>query len=230
MTLILLALAAYFLLRRATSADIRFDASRTDYFLIVLTALPFLTGYFLTHGSLGFIAFLGDNMAVIHMLSGEAMIITAVFLFVKTRLNTHTCTGCAACEVSCPTGTLESSDEGKLRIFKYSHYQCICCGSCVNACPEDAAGLRHELSPRRFFQVVPKREIRTVELQACERCGARFAPELQMVKVGKTFGDDYLRFCPRCRMTNIGDFYRRMSPWHKGAEKSHRPFDSQAVK
>jgi len=212
MTLLLLALAAYFLIRRAASSQIRMNASKTDYFLIVLTALPFLTGYFLTHASLDSIAFLGDNMAVIHMLSGEAMMIMVVFLFVKSRLNTQTCTGCAACEVSCPTGTLESEDAGKFRIFKYSHYQCICCGACVNVCPEDAAELRHEISPRSFFQIVSKRKIRTVELQACERCGARFAPEPQMNKVGKTFTDAYLLFCPRCRRTNLGDFYRKLSP------------------
>jgi ferredoxin len=229
MTLLLLALGAYFVIRRATSSEDRTNSSRMDYVLIVITALPFLTGYFLAHGSLDAVAFLGDNMALIHMLSGEAMIVMAVFLFVGTRLNPQTCTGCAACEVSCPTGTLESCDEGKFRIFKYSHYQCIYCGSCVNACPEDAAALRHELSPRRFFQIVPKREIRAVELQACERCGARFAPEPQMGKVGKTFSDDYLRFCPRCRMTNMGDFYRRLSPWHKGAAKTHPLGDNRAV-
>jgi ferredoxin len=163
------------------------------------------------------------------MLSGEAMIIMAVFLFCRTRLNTQKCTGCAACEVSCPTGTLESTDEGKFRIFKYSHYQCICCGSCVNACPEDAAELRHEISPKRFFQIVPKLEIRTVELQACDRCGVHFAPEPQMDKISKTFADDYLRFCPQCRKTNMGDFYRRLSPWHRGAEKANPPGDNQAV-
>ena len=219
MTLILLGLAAYFLMRRAISADIRINSSKTDYFLIFLTALPFMTGYFLTHGSLDSIAFLGNNMAVIHMLSGEAMIIMVVFLFCRTRLNSLRCTGCAACELSCPTGTLESNDEGKFRIFKYSHYQCICCGSCVNACPEDAAELRHEISPRRFFQIVPKLEIRTVELQACERCGAHFAPEPQVDKISKAFADDYLRFCPQCRKTNIGDLYHRLSPWHKGGKK-----------
>lgn len=219
MTLVLLGIAVYFLIRRTISAEVRLNSTKSDYLLIVFTALPFMTGYFLTHGSLDSITFVGDNMAVIHMLSGEAMIVMAVILFCRMRLNTERCTGCAACELSCPTGTMESKDQGEHRIFTYSHYQCICCGSCVNACPEDAAELRHEISPKRFFQTVPKYEIRTVELKACERCGVRFAPEPQMDKIGKTLTDDYLRFCPRCRKVNIGEIYYRLSPWHKSDPK-----------
>ncbi|HDH87295.1 MAG TPA: hypothetical protein ENF36_04510 [Desulfobacteraceae bacterium] len=214
MTLLLLGLAAYFIIRRIAAKDIRFNSSIPDYVIIILTALPFVTGYFLTHGSLDSIAFLGNNMWTIHILSGEAMIIMAAFLFCRTRLNTQKCTGCAACELNCPTGALESTDEGNLRIFTYAHYQCICCGACVNTCPENAAELRHEISLRRFFQIAPKQEIRAVELKACERCGALFAPEPQLNKIGQTFTHEYLNLCPRCRMLNIGDLYHQLSPWH----------------
>ncbi len=220
MTLLLLALTTYFLIRRIAVKDIRLNSSIPDYVIIILTALPFITGYFLTHGSLDSIACLGDNMWTIHILSGEAMIIMAVFLFCRTRLNTQKCTGCAACELSCPTGTLTSSDEGKLRIFTYSNYQCICCGECVNTCPEEAAELRHEISLRRFFQIVPKQEIQSVELKACERCGSFFAPEPQLDKIGQTFTDDYLRFCPRCRKANLRDILYKLSPLPKKVKKS----------
>lgn len=215
MTLLLLGLAIYFLIRRFAVKDIRFNSSIPDYVIIILTALPFVTGYLLTHGSLDSIAFLGDNMWTIHILSAEAMLIMAIFLFCRTRLNTQKCTGCAACELNCPTGALESKDEGKLRIFTYSHYQCICCGACVNTCPEEAAELRHEISLKRFFQIAPKQEIRSVELRVCERCGALFAPEPQLDKIGQTFTHEYLRFCPRCRMVNIGDLLHQLSPWHR---------------
>jgi len=222
MTLLLLGLVIYFLIRRITAKDIRFNSSISDYVIILLTALPFVTGYFLTHGSLDSIAFLENNMWTIHIVSGEAMILMAVFLFCRTRLNTQKCTGCAACELNCPTGALESKDEGKLRIFTYSHYQCICCGACVNTCPEEAAELRHEISLKRFFQIVPKQEIRSVKLTACERCGALFAPEPQLDKIGQTFTHEYLRFCPRCRMVNIGDQLHQLSPWHrKEGEKNN---------
>ncbi|MFH1122729.1 MAG: 4Fe-4S dicluster domain-containing protein [Pseudomonadota bacterium] len=220
MTLLLLALAAYFLLTRILSRNARLDSTPSDYILILLAALPYMTGYFLTHGTLDGVAFMEDNMRMIHVLSGQAMILVAVILFCRTRLNPSKCTGCASCELSCPTGTLESQDLGNLRIFKYSHYQCICCGACVNTCPEEAADLRHEISPKRFFQIVPKQEIRTVELKPCKRCGALFVPEPLYLKIGQKFTDEYLHFCPLCRKANIGDLHRRLSPWHRPSEGS----------
>lgn len=221
MTLVLLGLAAYFLIRRIVFGKVRPDSGVSDYVLITVAALPFVTGYFLTHGTLDAVAFLGDNMRLIHVLSAQAMIVMTAILFCRTRLNTRICTGCASCELSCPTGTLESKDLGNLRIFKYAHYECICCGACVNTCPEDAAELRHEISLKRFFQVVPKQEIRSVELKACERCNALFVPEPLFDKIGRTFTHDYLRYCPNCRKVNIADLYRRLSPWHRASKESH---------
>ena len=79
MTLIFLAIALFFLLRRIISADIRLISTFSDYFILVVTALPFMTGYFLTHGTLDSVGFLGDNMTIIHMLSGELMLILIPF-------------------------------------------------------------------------------------------------------------------------------------------------------
>jgi formate hydrogenlyase subunit 6/NADH:ubiquinone oxidoreductase subunit I len=220
MTLLVLGLATYFLVRRIISKDLRINSSVIDYCVIVITALPFLTGYFLIHATLDSIAFFSNNMWNIHILSGGAMILMAAFLFCSTRMNTRKCTGCAACEISCPTGTLESSDETKQRIFTYSHYQCICCGACVNTCPEQAAELRHEISLRKFFQIISRYEIKSVELAVCERCGELFAPVPQLDKVGQTFTHEYLRFCPRCRMVNIGDLLYQLSPWHRKEHKT----------
>jgi nitrate reductase gamma subunit len=70
MTLIFLAIALFFLLRRIISADIRLLSTFSDYLLIVVVALPFITGYFLTHGTVDNIGFLGENIQLIHMLSG----------------------------------------------------------------------------------------------------------------------------------------------------------------
>ena len=218
MTIIVLAFALFFIARHALIKDVRTKTSLLDYIIIVIAALPFATGYSLAHGTLDSISFFADNIWTIHVLSGELMIFAAVFLFVRTRMDVRKCTGCASCVLSCPTGTLESDDVGNLRIFNYSHYQCICCGSCVKTCPEDAAELRHEISPRRFAQIFRKQEIRSVELESCSRCGALFVPEPLMGKIHKTFKDDYLKFCPNCRKANIGDTIMKLSPWHR-AEK-----------
>ncbi|MGD9240310.1 MAG: 4Fe-4S dicluster domain-containing protein [Desulfobacterales bacterium] len=220
MTLILLALAAYFLVRRLILKDLRQSASSLDILLIIIAALPFLSGYFLTHGTLQSVAFLGDNMVIIHMLSGELMILMALFLFYQSRLNIQTCTGCASCVQNCPTETLEANDKGNLRIFSYAHFQCICCGSCVSVCPEGAAELRHEINAKRFLQVFSKREIRSVELEACERCGAYFAPESQMEKISLIFDSDCIKCCPNCRKAKMGERLHQMSPWHRRPKKS----------
>jgi ferredoxin len=214
-TLVVIAIAAFFLARRLVWPEARAGTSWSDCLVIVIAGLPFLTGWFLSHGTLDKIAFLGDNMRLIHVLSGEAMILMAVFLFCRTRMNPGRCTGCAACELSCPTGTLESMDKGPFRIFNYSHYQCICCGACVNTCPENAAELRHEISARNFFRILPKQEIRSVEMKRCQQCGALFVPEALFNKINRTFTDDYLHFCPNCRKTSVVNLYRRMTPWIK---------------
>ncbi|MEW6669977.1 MAG: 4Fe-4S dicluster domain-containing protein [Thermodesulfobacteriota bacterium] len=215
MTLFVLAGALFFLIRRAGSREHRTQSSGLDYLLIVLAALPFLTGYFLTHGTLDSIALFKSHMRSLHVLSGEAMMLMAAFLFVRTRLNPEKCTGCASCELSCPTGTIESKDQGAWRLFTYSHYQCICCGSCVNTCPEGAADLRHEMSMRRFFQLMPREEIRRAELKPCIRCGGLFVPDPLFDKIGRTFTDDYLRLCPNCRKAHVADIFLRLSPRHK---------------
>jgi ferredoxin len=215
MTLSLLFIAAYFIIRRVASPRVRPDSSPRDFLSIICAGLPFLTGYFLAHGTFESIPFPAENMRLIHVLSGEAMILMAVFLFCRTRLNPRTCTGCASCELSCPAGALQTKDLGTLRVFSYSHYQCICCGACVSTCPESAAELRHEVSMKRFFQIIPKQEIQSVEMKACQKCGALFIPEPLFDKIRRAFKDEYLLFCPNCRKTNIGDFYLKLAPWEK---------------
>ena len=79
MTLIFLGIALFFLLRRIFSADIRLISTFSDYLLIFVTALPYLSGYFVTHGTLDNVAFLGENMQLIHMLTGELMLILIPF-------------------------------------------------------------------------------------------------------------------------------------------------------
>ena len=136
MTLIVLALAIIFIIRHFAVKDVRMNSSFSDYLIIIIAALPFATGYSLTHGTLDSVPFLGDYMWTIHILTGEIMILMAAFLFCRTCLKEQKCTGCASCVLSCPTGTLETRETENLRLFDYSHYQCICCGSCVNTCPE----------------------------------------------------------------------------------------------
>jgi len=219
MTLLLLALALFFIIRHFATKELRSRSSIKDYIIILLAAFPFLTGYCSTHGTLNSIPFFADNIYTIHIFSGEIMIIAVVFLFCRTRMNELSCTGCASCVLTCPTGTLESRDVKNSRLFSYSHYQCICCASCVNTCPEDAAELRHELSLKRLYNLFTKQEIRSVELEPCKRCGVLFVPEPLMEKIHKKFTEEYLGFCPDCRKRNTGEYLKKISPYHQKLRK-----------
>ncbi len=204
MTLIVLTACSYFLVRRIVLGIIYKNTSIGDILFIILTALPFLTGYLYTHGSLDHIPFFETYMWYFHVLSAEVMLLMIVIMFLRTRLTADRCIGCAACEINCPTGTLESTDINPQRIFTYGHYQCICCGTCVAVCPENAAELRHEINVVHFFRVFVKRPIRSVELSICESCDALIAPQPQMQKLqdevaANDVETEMLNCCSRCK-------------------------------
>jgi NADH-quinone oxidoreductase subunit I len=62
--------------------------------------------------------------------------------------NEHACTGCTACEIACPNGTIkiitkfEVNEEGKRKkaidTFVYHLQLCTMCNLCIEACPTDA--------------------------------------------------------------------------------------------
>jgi ferredoxin len=215
----ILGCSAYFFIRRIIVTNIRHNSSLSDYLLIIVTAMPFLSGYLFTHGSLDAIQFFENHMLTLHILSGEVMLITAAFLFYRTRLNPQSCTGCAACESNCPTGTLEAKDSGKIRSFSYSIYLCICCGSCLKACPEKAAELRHQISLKNFFKLFSRERIRSVELAECEGCGALFAPEPLLERVASTIVDEYGNYCLMCKKTKIAANFYKHIPLPKGIDR-----------
>jgi len=79
MTFLFLAIAFFFLLRRLLKPEIRFLSSLGDYLLLLATVLPFLTGLFLAHDTLEGVPFLGERMLLIHVLSGEFLLILIPF-------------------------------------------------------------------------------------------------------------------------------------------------------
>ena len=110
MTLLVLAGCLTFLLRRMILPNVRRSSSLSDYLFLFLVSLPFLTGYLLSHGMPASLPFLQNNMWTFHVLSGELLLVSAVFLFLTTRLVEDKCTGCAAFVLNCPTVTLEAAD------------------------------------------------------------------------------------------------------------------------
>jgi NAD-dependent dihydropyrimidine dehydrogenase PreA subunit len=199
LTIAVLAFAGYFFVRRIIVLKIQHTSSISDFFIVIITVLPFLTGYVFTSGTMNSIPFFDNHLQNIHILTAEVMMVMVAFLFCRIQLSTAQCTGCASCESGCPTQALTTIEKGHRRIFNYALYQCICCGACMYTCPEGAAELRHEISLKRFFQISAKPEIRSVELAACEKCGALFAPEPQVAKLNLMIADNYIQICRKCK-------------------------------
>jgi len=77
--------------------------------------------------------------------------------------NEHACTGCQACEIACPNGTIEiiwnriiDVETGKKKkvIDKHIYHLSMCtmCSQCIEACPTDAIvwgqGFEHSVTDR----------------------------------------------------------------------------------
>lgn len=201
MTLVVIFLAGWFLVRRIVLLMAYREGHISDCLLIVITALPFVTGYFLTHGSPGFIPIPADDMWTIHVLSGEIILVVAGVLFCRVRLNERACIGCVACGFVCPTRALEHHEHGGLRSLIYGLSQCICCGACRQACPENAIRLQHEISLTRIFRLFSREEIYSTELVSCQMCQKPFASISQLEKAGEVISDEQVYICENCKRT-----------------------------
>lgn len=103
-----------------------------------------LTGYYFTHRKEIITQQYPDNRATLVLperFRGEVVM-------THDENNEHACTGCTACELACPNGTIkiitkfDITPEGKkkkaLDTFIYHLELCTMCNLCVQACPTDA--------------------------------------------------------------------------------------------
>jgi NADH-quinone oxidoreductase subunit I len=103
-----------------------------------------LTGYYFTHLNKIETEEYPDNRATLKMAErfrGEVVM-------PHNDNNEHRCTGCQACEIACPNGTIKiitkqeilADGKKKKRIdsFIYHHDLCTLCNLCIVACPSDA--------------------------------------------------------------------------------------------
>jgi nitrate reductase gamma subunit len=74
LTIIFLACAFFFLMRRVVIPRVQSISSAYDYLVLFLTAFPFLTGFFAYHQWFDY-----KTVITLHMLAGEAMLIAIPF-------------------------------------------------------------------------------------------------------------------------------------------------------
>ena len=102
------------------------------------------TGYYFTHHKEIITQQYPDNRAELVLperFRGEVVML-------HNDTNEHRCTGCTACELACPNGTIkivtkfDISPEGKKKKavdrFIYHLELCTMCNLCIEACPTDA--------------------------------------------------------------------------------------------
>lgn len=119
------------------------------------------TGYYFTHHKEIITQQYPDNRSTLTLADrfrGEVVML-------HSENNEHRCTGCTACELACPNGTIkivtkfEVNAEGKKKKaidkFVYHLELCTMCNLCIEACPTDAIKMapnfEHSVFDRRLL-------------------------------------------------------------------------------
>lgn len=123
-----------------------------------------LTGYYVTHLKEIKTEEYPDNRATLKMFDrfrGEVVMPHDVN-------NEHRCTGCQACEIACPNGTIkiitkqEVLPDGKKKkridTFVYRLDLCTMCNLCIIACPSDAI----VMDPKFEHSVYDKKQLKKI--------------------------------------------------------------------
>ncbi|QTA90147.1 TmcC family electron transfer complex membrane anchor subunit [Desulfonema magnum] len=74
MTLIVVGSCVFFLVRRLVRPEVRYLTSYSDFIILAIVAAPFITGFWAYHQWIGY-----RMMLILHMLSGEIMLIAIPF-------------------------------------------------------------------------------------------------------------------------------------------------------
>ena len=78
MTVIVIGACVFFLVRRLVSPEVQYVTSASDYILLAIVAAPFITGFLVYYQWFGY-----QTLMILHILSGEIMLVTIPF----TRLS-----------------------------------------------------------------------------------------------------------------------------------------------
>jgi NADH-quinone oxidoreductase subunit I len=114
------------------------------------------TGYYFTHHKEIITMQYPENKATLHLserFRGEVVM-------PHDEHNEHRCTGCQACEIACPNGTIkiitkqEITEDGKKKKridkFVYNLAMCTMCNLCIESCPSDAIKMAQDFEHSTF--------------------------------------------------------------------------------
>lgn len=110
-----------------------------------------LTGYYFTHHKEIITQQYPDNRDTLSL--GERF--RGEVVMPHNEKNEHRCTGCTACEIACPNGTIKIISKFKINPvtnkkkkaidqFVYHLGMCTFCNLCIVACPTDAIIMSHD--------------------------------------------------------------------------------------
>ncbi len=100
--------------------------------------------------------------------------------FGEIRVDRDRCTLCMACVSVCPAAALEAG--GERPQLKFIEWNCVQCGLCETACPEDAITRVARISEEAFRQRAP-RVLNEEEPFRCTVCGKPFATQSVMKRM-----------------------------------------------
>lgn len=128
--------------------------------------------------------------------------------FGRVEVAAKDCTLCLSCVSVCPSQALSAG--GDTPALHFTEQQCVQCGLCEQACPENVISLTQGLSldPKR----TAPRTLHAEEAFACVRCSKPFAPRSTVEKMVEKLSEhrffageaiNRLKMCEDCRVEDI---------------------------
>lgn len=130
--------------------------------------------------------------------------------FGEIRVDKSACTLCMGCVSVCPAAALSAA--GDLPQLRFTEWNCVQCGLCEKACPEDAI----RLHPRFLYDAEARQQPRVLHEEApfcCVSCGKPFSTSGLLDKVQKKLEGHWmfqteearrrLQMCEHCRVKDM---------------------------
>ncbi|GAB2588769.1 4Fe-4S dicluster domain-containing protein [Nitrincola alkalisediminis] len=133
----------------------------------------------------------------------------------QVRVDVDACTLCMSCVAICPTSALHSGKDQSPRL-SFLEGDCVQCGLCERACPEQAIQLEARFAPAAGIRGEP-RVMKEEEPFHCISCGKAFATQSTIKKISQKleahpyFQGDAAKRLHMCEDCRVRDSYRELA-------------------